>query len=203
MKNIFQNFLHPHIKDHKSKTWYDITLKQFNELSKLGDKAELGDLLRIVYDVEIRDIPISDISKYKLDFLKQPTPQEPIKKYYKINGTKYFACFDTTKLTTAQFVDFQNYAKQNDFIGCLSVCFRPKGTEYNDGSYDIDKAKQDIASLPITQALTISFFFKNQLVVLLSAIQSSLTSQLEEMPETKKLAEIIETLDLANLEFSL
>lgn len=192
--NIFKKF---------SKTWYDVTVAQFTELSKYGDKLQLEDALRIVYGVDLNRISLADLHKYKLDFMKTEIPREPIRKYYKINGTKYFACFDTTKLTTAQFVDFQNYAKQNDFIGCLSVCFRPKGTEYNDGSYDIDKVKQDISLLPITQALTISFFFRNQLVVLLSAIQSSLTSQLEEMPETKKLAEIIETLDLANLEFSL
>lgn len=197
MKNILKTWLHRKPKENKS--WYKITVSQFLELSKYGDKLTTEDAIRIIYNKDYNSLTFSELSKYNLSFLKKEIPREPIKKYYKLNGTKYFACFDTTKLTTAQFVDFQNYAKQNDFIGCLSVCFRPKGTEYNDGSYSIDKVKQDIASLPITQALTISFFFKNQLIVLLSAIQSSLTSQLEEMPETKKLAEIIETLDLANL----
>jgi hypothetical protein len=194
MMNIFKKFS-------KTKNWYDVTVDQFTELSKYGDKLQLEDALRIVYGVDLNSTPLADLHKYKLDFMKTEIPREPIKKYYKINGTKYFACFDTTKLTTAQFVDFQNYSKSNDFVGCISVCMIPKGREYNDGSYDIDKVKQDIASLPITQALTISFFFKNQLVVLLSAIQSSLANQLKEMPETKKLAEIIETLDLANLEY--
>jgi hypothetical protein len=197
MKNILKTWLHRK----QNVNWYKITVNQFIELSKYGDKLTTEDAVRIIYNKDYNNIPLSEISKYNLSFLKTEVPREPIKKYYKINGMKYFACFDTTKLTTAQFVDFQNYAKQNDFIGCLSVCFRPKGTEYNDGSYDIDKVKQDIASLPITQGLTIAFFFKNQLVVLLSAIQSSLANQLEEMPETRKLAEIIETLDLANLEY--
>jgi hypothetical protein len=197
MKNILKTWLHRK----QNVNWYKITVNQFIELSKYGDKLTTEDAVRIIYNKDYNNIPLSEISKYNFSFLKTEVPREPIKKYYKINDTKYFACFDTTKLTTAQFVDFQNYAKQNDFIGCLSVCFRPVGTEYNDGSYDIDKVKQDIASLPITQALTISFFFKNQLVVLLSAIQSSLANQLKEMPETKKLAEIIETLDLANLEY--
>jgi hypothetical protein len=197
MKNILKTWLHRK----QNVNWYKITVNQFIELSKYGDKLTTEDAVRIIYNKDYNNIPLSEISKYNLSFLKTEVPRETIKKYYKINGTKYFACFDTTKLTTAQFVDFQNYAKQNDFIGCLSVCFRPKGTEYNDGSYDIDKVKQDIASLPITQGLTIAFFFKNQLVVLLSAIQSSLANQLEEIPETRKLAEIIETLDLANLEY--
>ena len=194
--NIFKKFS-------KTKNWYDVTVGQFTELSKYGDKLQLGDALRIVYGVDLNTTPLADLHKYKLDFMKTEIPREPIKKYYKINGTKYFACFDTTKLTTAQFVDFQNYAKQNDFIGCLSVCFRPNNTEYNDGSYDIDKVKQDVASLPITQALTISFFFRNQLTTLFLAIQSFLTQQLKETEDTKKLGEIIETLDLANLGFSL
>lgn len=201
MKNIFRNFLHPHTKGHKSKTWYDITLKQFNELSKLSNKAELGDLLRIVYDVEIRDIPISDISKYKLDFLKQPIPREPIKKSYTLNGTKYVANFELPSISTAQFFDFRNYTKQNDYVGVLSACLIPEGYEYNEG-YDSDKVREDIESLPITAAQTISFFFWNQTAVLCKTILQSSISQLrtnETVKKNKEIQSLLDDLDSLNL----
>lgn len=136
-----------------------------------------------------------------MSFMGTEVPREPIRKFYKLNGAKYYANFDTTKMTTAQFVDFQNYTKNNDFIGCLSVCMRPKGSSYNDGTYDIEKLKTDIGYMPITKALTISFFFKLQLAVLLEATQQSLASQLKETNTDKNLIEAIKTLDLTSLAF--
>lgn len=188
MKNIFRNFLH-RPKRVKSKNWYDITLKQFNDLVALGDNAKIGDLLKIVYDIDLKDIPITDISKYKLDFLKKPIPRESIQKSYTLNGTKYIANFELPSISTAQFFDFRNYTEQNDYIGVLSCCLIPEGKEYNEG-YDSDKVRTDIESLPITQAQTISFFFWNQTAVLLEAILQSSTSQLKENPEMKENKEL-------------
>lgn len=188
MKNIFRNFLH-RPKRVRSKNWYDITLKQFNDLVALGDNAKIGDLLKIVYDINLKDIPITDISKYKLDFLKKPIPRESIQKSYTLNGTKYIANFELPSISTAQFFDFRNYTEQNDYIGVLSCCLIPEGKEYNEG-YDSDKVRTDIESLPITQAQTISFFFWNQTAVLLEAILQSSTSQLKENPEMKENKEL-------------
>lgn len=188
MKNIFRNFLH-RPKRVKSKNWYDITLKQFNDLVALGDNAKIGDLLKIVYDIDLKDIPITDISKYKLDFLKKPIPRESVQKSYTLNGTKYIANLELPSISTAQFFDFRNYTEQNDYIGVLSCCLIPEGKEYNEG-YDSDKVRTDIESLPITQAQTISFFFWNQTAVLLEAILQSSTSQLKENPEMKENKEL-------------
>ena len=188
MKNIFRNFLH-RPKRVKSKNWYDITLKQFNDLVALGDNAKIGDLLKIVYDVDLKDIPITDISKYKLDFLKKPIPRESIRKSYTLNGTKYIANFELPSISTAQFFDFRNYTEQKDYTGVLSCCLIPEGKEYNEG-YDSDKVRTDIESLPITQAQTVSFFFWNQTAVLLEATLQSSTSQLKKNPETKENKEL-------------
>ena len=203
MKNIFRNFFHrPHRV--KSKSWYDITLKQFNDLVALGDNPKLEDLLKIVYDVDLKDIPVTDISKYKLDFLKKSIPKESIQKSYTINGTKYIANLELPSISTAQFFDFRNYTQQNDYIGVLSCCLIPEGKEYNEG-YDSDKVRTDIESLPITQAQTIGFFFWNQTAVLFEAILQSSTSQLKKNPETKENKELqsllkkIEELDCLSL----
>ena len=200
MKNILKTWLHRKPKENKD--WSDITLNQFIELTKYGNKLTIEDAFRIIYNIDYNNLSLVDLNKYNFNFLKTEIPREKIKKYYKLNGIKYYASFDTTKMTTAQFVDFQNYNKTNDIAGCLSVCLRPKNTEYNDGSYSIDKLKDDVGNMPITQVMTIAFFFKLQLTTLFQVIQLSLENQAEEMKD-KKLAEIIKQVDLANLVFSL
>lgn len=187
-----------------SKNWYDITLGQFQSLCQLGDTPNFADLLRIIYDVDLRTIPVSTIAKYNVEFLKKPIPRTTIKDHYLLNGTKYTASFDLTKLTTAQFFDFRNYAQKNDTVGVLSCCIIPEGYEYNDG-YDIETVKKDLLSLPITDAQTISFFFINQTIVLLKATESYLNNQMKKNTEMKKKPEIqlvqtvLSTLDLNSL----
>lgn len=188
----------------KKKSWDDISIAQFNALCKLGKDTKLEDVLKIVYDVDLKDIPLKDIAKYDTTFISKPIPRRPIKKYYMLNGTKYNANFELPSISTAQFFDFRNYAEKNDYIGVLSCCLIPDGKEYNDG-YDIEQLKTDIASMPITEAQTISFFFWNQTAVLLEAILQSSTYQLKKNPETKENKELmnllsqIEKMDLLNL----
>ncbi len=181
------------------KGWADISVGQFLELQKAGEGLTLADGLRIVYGVELNELPVSEISKYSLSFLKSEPKREGIRKVYELGGHRYAACFDTTRLTTAQFVDFQNYAKADDFVGVLSVCMRPEGREYNDG-YSLEQVRADIAAfMPITQALTVAFFFKNQLQILLQAIHSSSVEEMKRDPQMRGIADILERVDLQSL----
>lgn len=183
------------------RNWDDITLEKFYKLSKLGKSPNVYDVIDIVYDINCRELPIKDVPNYKIDFLNTTCPKRPIKKHYVLNGTKYNALFDITRISAAQFVDFRNYAATGAKLeDILSVCLIPEGHTYNDG-YDIQQLKKDILQLPITDVQTISFFFINQLFVLLESIQSSLTSNLETMKteETMKLKSLLENLDLPYL----
>ena len=182
----------------RRKTWTDICVAQWLQLAAFGDDLQVADALRIVYGVELANIPVSEVSRYSLEFLKNEPKREPIRKMYKLRGRKYRACFDTTKLTTAQFADFQNYQRSNDFVGCIAVCMIPKGHEYNDG-YSMEVVRADVESMRITQALTIAFFFKNQLAILLVAIQHSLGDTLDTLPEMREFAETIKQADLVSL----
>ena len=188
----------------KKKNWDDISIAQFNALSLLGKDAKLEDVIKIIYDVDLKNIPIKDIVKYDTSFISKPIPRLPIKKYYILTGTKFNANFELPSISTAQFFDFRNYAEKNDYIGVLSCCLIPDGKEYNDG-YDIEQTKADIATMPITEAQTVSFFFWNQTAVLLEATLQSSTSQLKKNPETKEnkelmnLLNLLEKMDLLNL----
>lgn len=180
----------------KKATWDDITLEKFYQLNGLGKDPDIYDVIDIVYGIKSREIPVSELYKYSVAFLNKECPRRSIKKHYTLNGVKYNANFDITKITTAQFVDFRNYAINGAKIeDVLSVCLIPEGHSYNDG-YDIIKLKVDCLQMPITEAQTISFFFINQLFVLLESIQSSLLHNMEEIPGTQPLMDQFKDLDL-------
>lgn len=180
----------------KQKDWYDITLGQFNELQSLGKNPTLRDVVHVVYGVDINTIPVSEVGRYSVSFLNTDIPKSPIRKSYVLNGIRYAACYDLTKMTTAQFYDFRNYAKKDDFVGVLSCCMIPEGSEY--GSSDMAQVRADIESMRITDALTVSFFFKNQLVVLLRCTLSSSTQTLRGL-QNKSFQEILDRIDELDL----
>lgn len=161
---------------------------------------QLSDLIHIIYNKDLRDIPISEISKYNFAFLKHDIPRNPIKDVYILNNHHYKAVLKLPDISTAQFFDFRNYANKNDYVGVLSCCLIPDGYEYNDG-YSIDDVKSDIESMPITDAQTISFFFEIQSLILYrSILQSSASKQMD--PHMKKILKQLRDLDLHNMIFS-
>lgn len=180
----------------KQRDWYDITLGQFNELQALGKNPTLRDVVQVVYGVDINTIPVSEVGRYSVSFLNTDIPKSPIRELYVLNGRRYTACFDLTKITTAQFYDFRNYAKKDDFVGILSCCMIQEGSEY--GSGDMAQVRADIESMRITDALTVSFFFKNQLVVLLRCTLSYSTQTLRGLKD-KSLQEILDKIDELDL----
>lgn len=182
----------------KKATWDDITLENFYKLTDLGKEPDVYDVIDIVYGIKSKEIPLNDLKKYSIDFLNKECPKRPIKKQYKLNGVKYDANFDITKITTAQFVDFRNYAANGAKLeDILSICLIPEGHNYNDG-YEVQKLKQDILQMSITDAQTISFFFINQLYVLLLSTQSYLVNSMEEIPEMKEIMNQLKNLDLGS-----
>ncbi len=177
------------------KNWDDISVKKFYELVALGQNPKLEDLLKIVYEVDIKDIPIKDITKYKLDFINKDIRRKPIQKTYNLQGTIYNACFELPSISAAQFFDFRNYSKKNDFVGVLSCCLIPNGHEYNDG-YDIEKVREDIENMPITEAQTVSFFFLNQAIVLFECTQQfSLKWAKEAMKDNTEITNLLNRLE--------
>ena len=66
---------------------------------------------------------------------------------------------DLTKVTVAQFIDYQNYIKETPvkFEKVLSVFIIPEGHTYNDG-YDLQQAQQDMLELPFVVVQKVAFF---------------------------------------------
>ena len=193
------------------KTWKDITLRQFNKIQDLLqeiDEYTTLNIIDVIYDVDSADMPAMEVmNKYahSLDFLMTTIPtNEKLKDVYIINQREYNSNINLTQMTTAQFVDYQNYAKLNpvDISKCLSVFIIPKGHTYNDG-YDLKQVQDDIKDLDMVTINTLAFFFKKLYILLLEITLLCLTQDTTQMNiPTQKKEEILNQLkqiDLASL----
>ena len=193
------------------KTWKDITLRQFNKIQDLLqeiDEYTTLNIIDVLYDVDSADMPAMEVmNKYahSLDFLMTTIPtNEKLKDTYTINQREYNSNINLTQMTTAQFVDYQNYSKENpvDISKCLSVFIIPKGHTYNDG-YDLKQVQDDIKDLDMVTINTLAFFFKKSFVLLLETTLLCLTQDTKKMNiPTQKKEEILNQLkqiDLASL----
>jgi hypothetical protein len=193
-------------------TWSDITLKQFyqiREMLSIEDEWTALNLIDCIYNIDSQALAINELKKYDITFLNQPIPEVKLQKYYTINGVKYNSNFDLTKVTVAQFIDYQNYLKEDEvrLEKLLSVFFMPDGCkDYNIG-YDIIKVQEDLLELPIDIAQSIGFFFARQLRVFFWLFRYYLIKQVKklkmEKAEKKELIKNIEKMDLWGLVSSL
>lgn len=193
------------------KTWKDITLRQFNKIQDLLqeiDEYTTLNIIDVIYGVDSADMPAMEVmNKYahSLDFLMTTIPtNEKLKETYTINQREYNSNINLTQMTTAQFVDYQNYSKENpvDISKCLSVFIIPKGHTYNDG-YDLKQVQDDIKDLDMVTINTLAFFFKKSYILLLEITLLCLTQDMKKMNiPTEKKEEIMNQLkqiDLASL----
>lgn len=193
-------------------TWSNIKLKDFytiREILSVEDDWTALNLIDFLYGVDSQSLPIRELSKFDVSFLKEEIPEVKLQKYYTINGTKYNSNFDLTKVTVAQFIDYQNYLKEDEvrLEKLLSVFFMPDGyKDYNSG-YDIIKVQEDLLELPIDIAQSIGFFFARQLRVFFWLFRYYLIKQVKklkmEKAEKKKLIDSLYKMDFYNLVSSL
>lgn len=169
------------------KTWSDITLQQYYQIKELltnEDEYTVLNILDVIYDIDSASMSISALSKYNnaLDFLKDEIPVVDIKKKYTIHGHTYESNCELTKVSTAQFIDYQNYLKEKQpkYEKLLSVFFIPENHQYNDG-YSIKEVQDDILHMSMVDVQSIAFFIKKQFQLLLSLFQFYLTQSIQKM----------------------
>lgn len=194
------------------KNWSDITLQQYYQIKELltnEDEYTVLNILDVLYGIDSASLPISALSKYNnaLDFLKDEIPVVNIKKKYNINGHTYDSNLELTKVSTAQFIDYQNYLKEKEprYEKLISVFFIPENHQYNDG-YNIKEVQDDILHMSMVDVQSIAFFIKKQFQLLLSLFQFYLTQSIQKMNLTKdqkqKLLDQLNAQDLSNLAYS-
>lgn len=193
----------------KLKDWRDITVEQFYKIKDIiegpQDDYLTLNLLDIIYDIDSSNMPITELNKYNgaLEFLNTEIPLVKLEEKYEINGIIYMTGYNLSKISAAQFIDYQNYTGTNKYEDYLSVVFIPEGHQYNDG-YDIDQVKKDLLNLPITVVRSLVFFYILQLAKLQNSFLYYLKKDLRKMKmeksKRKEIEELINKLEKTNLE---
>lgn len=143
--------------------WEEISVKKYYEILDIlkedqGDSIALNAaLIDCIWDIDSADIPIYKFGYYldELGFLQKPYEPKAPKKEYHIGEMIFCPVLDVSKITTAQYIDFQEFIKREDHKNILNVLFIKKGEDY--GQSDNSELLWENLSLP--DYSDVMFFF--------------------------------------------
>ena len=155
------------------KDYNTLSVGKYLQIHKVAKEEELSDIdkqvaiIAILADMsedEVLDLPILEYKALaeQSKFLEKPmnVPKQ-IASTYTLDGWELVPTTDIRKMTTSQYIDFQNFSKEGEdkLIEVLSCFLIPKGKKYNDG-YDIIQVQKALREyLTIPNCLALSAFF--------------------------------------------
>lgn len=178
-------------------TWNNITYRQLldiREAANIEDENErVYAIMEAVFGESVLDLDLKDFAlKCKeIDFLQKEIPNDLHVKDIKVNGREYYFDGLLGNITTAQYIDFQNYQKNNDEYKTFSVFIIPKGHKYNDG-YDMDQVFNDILDIPVPVLFSASFFFSRQFELFIRIFRRYSIKQMKKLGLPKEAMENLE-----------
>lgn len=184
-------------KKENKKSWYDVTLAQFNalqEINNIEDETErMFQMAEVIFGQDVSDMPLPEFAKKvgELTFLQEEVPIITLPKKIVINDRKYYIDCLLGHITTAQYVDYQNHSVTGEFNKMLSVFIIPSGHTYNDG-YDMLQVMNDLLDLPVPIAYSAAFFFAKQFKLFMKIFRRYSIKQLKKTNLTKEEKEAIE-----------
>lgn len=144
--------------------WNEISVKQYYEILDILREESEDDaislnarLIDCIWGIDSADIPVIRFSWYinELEFLQNPYKPKIPKNEYTIKGITFIPTLDVSKITTAQYIDFQELIKRGDTKHLLNVFFIKKDEEY--GQSDYSELLWENLSLP--DYADVQFFF--------------------------------------------
>ena len=183
-------------------SYKEMTLQMYEHLSKIAE-SDTDDIEKQIQMVsvltgksvkEVEDLPISvyhSLAKKTVFLMREPAIEQIKSNTVKINERVYVITNDVTKITTAQYIDFQEYMKQGkNLANVLSTLLVPKGEKY--GEADFLEVKKDIERLPICTALGLYAFFLQRFAKLIGNMLHCSMSALKSEEEKTKAKELIQ-----------
>ena len=178
-------------------TWNNIkyrTLLDIREAANIEDENErVFAIMEAVFGEDVLDLPLKDFNEKckELQFLQKEIPNDLHVKDIKVNGREYYFDGLLGKITTAQYIDFQNYQKNNAEEKVFSVFIIPKGHKYNDG-YDMEQVFNDILDVPVPVLFSASFFFIRQFELFIRIFRRYSIKQMKKLGLPKEAMENLE-----------
>ena len=183
-------------------SYKEMTLQMYEHLSKIAE-SDTDDIEKQIQMVsvltgksvkEVEDLPISEyhsLAKKTVFLMREPAVEQIKSNTVKTNERVYVITNDVTKITTAQYIDFQEYMKQGkNLANVLSTLLVPKGEKY--GEADFLEVKKDIERLPICTALGLNAFFLQRFAKLIANTLHCSISTLTSEEEKTKAKELIQ-----------
>ena len=178
-------------------TWNDISYRKLldiREAANIEDENErVYAIMEAVFGEDVLNLPLKQFSEKckELQFLQKEIPNNLHVKNIKVNGREYYFDGLLGKITTAQYIDFQNYQKNNDEYKTFSVFIIPKGHKYNDG-YDMEQVFNDILDIPVPVLFSANFFFSRQFELFIRIFQRYSIKQMKKLGLPKEAMENLE-----------
>lgn len=182
-------------------------LAKDESLEEIDRQVKVVAILNDMAEEDVLNLPIDDFSKLSKEsmFLRQ-TPNEDHSKIadsYKIGDFNLIPTQNLSKITTAQYIDFQSFSKdaETNMVELLSCFLVPKGMKYNQGYEVADVQKAIRENLSVVDTLSLSAFFLKQLT---GSIKDSIIfskSKAKRIKNKEKREEILRNLQA--LEYSL
>ena len=143
------------------KNWNDISFEVYLKIVEINERSDsetnkLLDITAVVNNVDVDDITITNFKDYaeNIKFISEDIPVAEIKDEY----DNYTLQKELSSMSMKQYIDFNNYAKTNDYVGVLSVFLIPKGKQYNEG-YNIEEVREYILTMSCVDVISMYAFF--------------------------------------------
>jgi hypothetical protein len=160
-----------------------LSLSQDESVDALEQQVKTISILTGLTEDDVLALPITKYKELagKTKFLENGYDGKlQVAKSYGLGGMELIPVKDFAKITTAQYVDFQNLSKEGDqyLVETLSTLLIPKGKKYMDG-YEIEDVRQAIReNLSVADVLSLSAFFLTKFV---KSIKDSQTYSIKEI----------------------
>lgn len=197
-------------------SWDKLTVGKYQEIKEIinnsTDEYEMRtEILSILTDIDVEDLLELPIGRYNhllqnMNFLLEERRPKMVNTKYVLEGQTFEVMLNVEKMTAAQFIDYQNYAKDVDknLINILTVFLIPKGHKYNEG-YDITEVARIIKdNMSVNDAAALSAFFLECYKALLTTTVRYLTRKMKRLAKKEKNKEVVEKMmeAIAHLEKS-
>lgn len=163
-------------------------LSRDESIDALDQQVKTIAILTGLSEDEVLALPIMEYKELagKTLFLeKEYEGNMVVAKSYKIGGFDLIPVKDITKVTTAQYVDYQTFSKEVDkyIVETLSTLLIPKGKKYNDG-YEITEVHKAIReNLSVADVLSLSAFFLTSWLKSIKDSQTYLEQEIRRFPD--------------------
>mgnify|MGYP003295768118 FL=1 len=164
-----------------------LSLSQDKSVDALEQQVKTISILTGLTEDDVLALPITKYRELagKTKFLENGYDGKlQVAKSYGLGGMELIPVKDFAKITTAQYVDFQNLSKEGDqyLVETLSTLLIPKGKKYMDG-YEIEDVRQAIReNLSVADVLSLSAFFLTKFVKSIKDFQTYSIKEIQKIP---------------------